>query len=847
MSTKEYGCFFCAGKSNTNTGTCPQCGQPIDISQHLGALRIDDYQITGVIGRGFYGWTVKVEDAFQLLAMKVIPALRFENREMVTKEPRALVQCGQPPHPNIARFHRLIHSRVSICGKDVDVSCMVFEYIANARPLRVMIEDDQLLLTRADVVAVLAGIASGLERMHGRKLWHDDLHDDNILVRTVEPDENLRDRYEAKLIDFGSTKQKSDSKPERGMWSDHSYLAKHIYGLVARFEKGNFRRLTPLDRSFADRLRRLGHRLDDRDVSRRGLDPKDIVREIRGALEETSTGYEFLTFKEMKEQVRVSLREPLENTNAISLAPQDIALLFVDSLGWTSRMHKSEPVVVVGPRGCGKTMLLRYLSMSSQARPRKNETSCDLVAKRLATSPYVGFLVSVAQLRTPFLRSPYKKLEAMDKAVAEDFCREFINAHFVMAVLRTVMWLHLEKLAAVTKDDIATLGQSVSELLEGLLNGVVTDVENLIEVVERRTMELSNLKDPKTYKPTSLCRDDILVQLSRAVLSGAWAKSKDTWYLLDDYSVTMLTPFIQRAYNPVLFRLAQRVRIKISSEGDGPVLEDHLGRKYKEGRELSRVNLGEIYFQAKEEEGRQFFERILEARFTEIGKGSLDQLKTLLGEHPNEEGFGEYILSLKRPGDTRFYGFGLLCRLCSGDVSFTIELLHLLTQGRYHQSAVLIPPAEQDAIVKRFAQRQLADLRRISDHGPKLYDIAEGLGKLLKQYLLSSRAKSNDPDERLRIELEGPGELSAKAQDMQAALLRHSVLIEGGAGKSRQGLPTRKLYFRRLFAPCFPFSPARKNCIALTYQQYERWILDPRSIWRKPPRQQGKPLFSEED
>jgi energy-coupling factor transporter ATP-binding protein EcfA2 len=845
MSTKEYGCFFCAGKSNTSTGTCPQCGQPIDIGQHLGALRIEDYRIMSVIGRGFYGWTVKVEDAFQLLAMKIIPALRFENQEMATKEPRALVQCGQPPHPNIARFHRLVHSRVSICGKDVDVSCMVFEYIANARPLRVIIEDDQLLLTRADVVAVLAGIASGLERMHGRGLWHDDLHDDNILVRTVEPDENLRDRYEAKLIDFGSTKQKLDNKPERGARSDYSYLAKHIYGLVARFEKGNLGHLTPLDRSFADQLRRLGHRLDDRDVSRRNLEPKDIAREIRAALEETTTGYEFPTFEEMIDQVHVSLKEPLENTNAINLAPQDIALLFVDSLGWTDRMNKSEPVVVVGPRGCGKTMLLRYLSMSSQARPQKVETSRERVAARLATGPYVGFLVSVAQLRTPFLRSAYKKLEENDKAVAEDFCREFINAHFVLAVLRTVMWLHREKLAAVTKDDIATLGQSASKLLEGLVNGLATDIENLIEVVERRTAELSNLKSPETYKPTSLCRDDVLVQLSRAVLSAGWAKSKECWYLLDDYSVTMLTPFIQRAYNPVLFRLAYGVRIKISSEGDGPILEDHLGRKYKEGRELSRVNLGEIYFQAKEEEGRLFFEHILDARFKEIGRGSLDKLKTLLGEHISEEGFGKYIISLKRPGDTRFYGFGLLCRLCSGDVSFIIELLNLLTQGRDLVSTKPIPIADQDAIVKRFSQRQLADLRRISDHGPRLYDIAEGLGKLLKNCLIESPNR-DDPDERLRIELEGTGELSAEAQEVQAALLRHSVLIDGGSGKSRQGLPTRRLYFRRLFAPCFPFSPARKGSIALTYQLYQQWILQPTSIWRKPPKQQDGPLFSGE-
>jgi hypothetical protein len=210
----------------------------------------------------------------------------------------------------------------------------------------------------------------------------------------------------------------------------------------------------------------------------------------------------------------------------------------------------------------------------------------------------------------------------------------------------------------------------------------------------------------------------------------------------------------------------------------------------------------------------------------------LAELRHLLGEHPDEDGFGEYICRQARPGDTRFHGFGLLCKLCSGDVSFIIELLHSLTQGSWGQRNKLTP-LQQDEIVKRFAQRQLADLRRISDHGAVLYQFAERVGGLLKQYLLSSRGKK-DADERLRIEIEGAEDLVVEAQRTHDALLRHSVLIDGGVGKSRKGLPTRKLFFRRLFAPCFPFSPARKGTIALTVQQYERWLLDPGRIPSQP-------------
>lgn len=170
---------------------------------------------------------------------------------------------------------------------------------------------------------------------------------------------------------------------------------------------------------------------------------------------------------------------------------------------------------------------------------------------------------------------------------------------------------------------------------------------------------------------------------------------------------------------------------------------------------------------------------------------------------------------------------------CSGDVSFIIELLHTLVQGHWGQAAKPLSPASQDDIIKSYAQRQLADLKRITEHGAALYTFAERLGSLLKQYLLASSDKG-DPDERLRIEIEGPEALSTTAQGMHDCLLRHSVLIEGGTGKSRFGLPTKKLYFRRLFAPCFPFSPSRKGCIALTVPQYEKWLITPKRIPKSP-------------
>lgn len=850
MSRKDFGCFFCRGKSVDFGGVCDTCGEAINVGHELVALRFVDYtpdlasraspDPTGaILGRGFHGWTLRVRDEYQPFAMKVIPKHRLAEQAPADAEVRALVACS--PHRNIARFFRPLSLSVEVRGRQVEVRCLLFELIRDAIPLSHFLTNDAIVATRSDVVAILSGIASGLSRLHTNGLWHDDLHDDNVLVRRVAQDENLSERFEPKLIDFGSVKPFEPDTPERGERSDYTYLSKHVFALVAKFQSDNRSQLTPTDRTFVSYLTALGHRLADRNVSRRNLSPVRVHEELRDSLSGSATGHSYPSFGEMKEQTGVSLVEPLANSNALNLAPQDIALLFRDSLGWKERIEKSEPVVIVGPRGCGKTMLLRYLAVTSSARPLETEGEPEAVGARLAGMRHIGFLVSVGQLRTPFLRSTYKALERDSAERAEDFCREYLNLNLAYAVVRAFLWLGAERIVPLTQDD-ADLVAALMERLFGQSDSPRSRrVEEYAERIDRRVVDLSNLRDSPGYEATAFCRDDVPHLLAETIRRTQLAAGKEVWFLIDDYSVTVLPDFALKAFNPVLYRPSSEVRMKVSSEGDGPILTDSLGRKYREGRELTKVNLGEVYFQADEEQCREFFEAILDARFRVTGKGSIGELRRLLGEHRDQNRFGEYISSLSKPGLARFHGFQLLCRLCSGDVSFIIELLHALSPGAWDRPRERMNPKRQDEIVKAFAQRQLSDLRVISDHGEKVYDIALRLGKLIKEYLLKSKGKER-PDERLRIEVEGVGELEPAAQQMHEVLLRHSVLIPGGAGKDRAGLPTKKLYVRRLFAPCFPFSPNRRGSIAITLKEYERWLLDPRKIWQKPREKLELPL-----
>jgi energy-coupling factor transporter ATP-binding protein EcfA2 len=667
--------------------------------------------------------------------------------------------------------------------------------------------------------------------MHNRSLWHNDLHDDNVLVRTVQPDENLPERYEAKLIDFGSAAHVGAMTPEHPARSDYFYLAKHVYALADRLPSAKTRLSAP-DRCFISRLHQVAHRLADENVTRRNLDPRQVQTDLNKALAECSSGLRFPALAEMLSESKLSFREPLANTNALDLKPQDIPLLFRDTLNWAGHIRKSEPVLIVGPRGCGKTMLLRYYSLASAARPQKGEKSAKEIAGRLEKATEVGFIVHCSDIRNPFFRSVYQRLETESPEVAQEFCRDLINTHFALEVGRAALWLRTEKIASVGRGEYAPLEGVLSDALFGT-DSPRLRLEDQVAELERRVVLLSNLPRGMKYEPSGLVNITFLESLGKALKSVRWFSQREIWFLLDDYSATVIPVFAQAACNPLLLRPSEHIRLKITSEGDGPCLHDHLNRKYKETREFIRASLGEIYFKASEEQGRKLFEDILDARFDEVGVGSLDQLKQLLGEHPNEDGFGDYMLTKKRLGDVRFHGFGLICRLCSGDVSFIIDLLGHLTDGRW-DTRKMIAPVTQDKIIKNYANRRLADLRRTRGQGEALHTFAMNAGSLLRGYLERSRGRTN-PDERLRMEVRGTGVLRPEAQSMHNALLRHSVLIDGGSGKDKAGAPTMKLYFCRLLAPCFPFSPLRKGCVDIDLQEYQRWLLNPDDIWKKPP------------
>jgi serine/threonine protein kinase len=835
----EYACFAC-GQDHTHDldSVCSKCGTRFNISSLLLGQSIGAYRPVAQLGRGFYGTVFLAENRIgKKFALKVCPARLYEIRDKSFQdEIRNYIEVGN--HPNIAELIDAGEATVHLGTSVIPVYYLVTSYVSGALTFEEFIETGQFDIE--DLIGFCMQVCSAISRIEEKGLRHNDLHGRNILLAPRTSDvldhHPASARYEVKLVDFGSA---LFSRPGHDL-ADIQMLGRHLEQMASSLRRrGDY--LPKSEKWFLEQLPGPIAYASEGDPGR----PTGSASELAAQLErlwEKSIG--------RGPWHPVKLSSAFGYTNANSF-PDDsyVAALFSDHFPWLDQIgHAELPILLTGPRGCGKTMILRSLRLRSIISRISEDDTPDKRRRRFEAAGSVGFFVS-AKLTFGLYRGTGDNPFWLSQP---QLTNAFLNLAFLKEVADTLLYAAEDGIELISPGEAMDLLAELSPFIvlddpQSAVQsiGFVSPLERLSRIATAsigsvtegriRPDEVGDLGGPRC-----------LVQLWNFLSQRTRAfNDKRISFLLDDFTQPLVPEQCQRAFLPVMFRPSEYQFI-VSAHSLSLATEDLDGVRYDPSREFREINLGREYVGASESKNicELFLEEVFQRRFRAANVFPGLKLRDLLGDSTYMGGgVAEEIVARHRRKTTRgfhFHGLDTLVHLCTGDVSSIIDLLGGMLKQHERLSrtseplSVPVSKADQNRRIRLYARREmlrLLDVRQFD--GRMLFAIAESFGLMSRDKLLMSAKPTEGreparPYQYLRIEV--AQDRSLRSEKTLQALLQYGVFVDGGLGSSNKGTPTQKLIYRKLFAPVFPTTLSSRDSFSWTMATFRKFLKDPETV-----------------
>lgn len=514
--------------------------------------------------------------------------------------------------------------------------------------------------------------------------------------------------------------------------------------------------------------------------------------------------------------------------------------LFADSCPWLDRVDGPAPVVLRGPRGCGKSMLLRWLSLRTHLydpdmRPPDRST--------------VGFYVSCSS-----------DLQNRIGWIADDEAprlrREIVHFFNMLVAREVVDTLRLvsdradaQSLFGLGPEQERALHEFVAASLQVQTRslGSWQRLRQCLELIDAAMQEChSAMRRGQTLPWTT--SETFLADLSR-LLTGrvAYFSTRRITYLVDDYSDHRLKPAVQRVLNRVLWERTPAHVFKIGTEKYGSTGVDEANAMIDVGRELVVVDAGSEYL-ALNESGqtkrlRDFADDLLARRLQWGGYEATPSQLLGTSDWSPYRSLGQALRARRtdRPGGRPGYYHGLECiaDLCTGDVhSLLLVYQRILDRGAVALDQVVpVDKPTQHAAIVSVSRELLEQVRVTYPHGPRLYAIATEFGAHVRRVLDDApkikKGGGQVPPMCPRIEVEGlwgglQDALSAEEYDVASWLVRRAVFVELDAGSARHGnVQTLRWQLRRVYLPAFGAALQKNDAEKWDEAAFRSFLRDP--------------------
>jgi serine/threonine protein kinase len=686
------------------------------------------------------------------------------------------------------------------------------------------------------------------------KLRHDDLHCGNVLI--VKPKAGLlRESLEIKIVDLGSLKDYYlPLKPIKNGIDDTINFALHIKTLLNKLHflnNGERRILSSKEYQFIDEAIKVLNSIVDHDKGR-ALTKAYIINQTFQNLH--SKLFSIVPKSKMK------LSDPFDYITAEQISNDELLIkLFASSCPWITDITSPNPVLLTGPRGCGKSMLFRRFSL-------KALLSVD--DKLLDDIGIAGFYISCSADLS-------NRLSIIStKAQATTYKEEIIH-YFNLILLKEI--ISTLKIIIERGDTFSRFG-----IDDNIQNEIFSFVANCLKITQERKLSLQGVKPIvhllelikyesnysytclvkrtkiKDYTPFSFI-SDITRFLSEKV---PFFNIKKIAFLIDDYSVHRIPDHVQSLLNMVIWDRQSSHIFKVSSEKYGTVRTMFNNTSADLSREYTEIDIGRIYINLSEssKELKRFSAEMLNHRLALSDYAGTAEI--LIGNSFYSEGsLGKQIFSGKDSNEN-FHGLDTISQVCSGDISTLLELYRQIFRDSEIKKDSVAPiiPSKQHSAITSASKNFLELTKTFHPYGLDMYRIVTHFGTLCKKILVEGKSQRDVkaglifPNETTRIEIEEtevPEELSDFNEKVYKELIRRAIFIELEPSRGRHTLGiTNRLQLRRIYCPSFGLSLSKNTAIKWSQSMFKAFLNDPESVceiefskWKKPESNQ-KDLFN---
>ncbi len=555
--------------------------------------------------------------------------------------------------------------------------------------------------------------------------------------------------------------------------------------------------------------------------------------------------------------------------------------LFVPSVPARSRILSFDiPTVLTGPRGCGKTMLLKRLS-------ERLAVECGPV-REVAGGEFVAFYVNANDFADAFAKYP-------DTPTTLDIQR--LTCYANLCVLSEVLAVQSAYAASDRYGASEFLLDRVREwFVSPSANQPLVEGENALErfrtMLEEIKWGFPTTKGEATFPGWRYLSQHRWLPDLFSLLPDCcpWIDSRPIFMFVDDYSTPRICESMQKVLNRLLFQRSSQFLAKVATESWSTFLPaDSSGKTLEDGDDYQLVDVGEESLFLPEEERNSFLNDVFSRRLSTDSRipSTAATLEALLGNAKMSK--TEFARRLRTrnsdatrtetpPGGTTqrrgrsrprvlYWGEDVFSSLWSGDTRTMIQLIADIvdqpssssTPSGDSEISIPIDPQRQDSVLRNRggewltahernqptrpqevsrllseARRQDSDFRLSGEYGEHLKAIVESFVVAAKAllhgptYQILENGKTRDvPRMAFRIEVVDEFRIDGLAREIYRDLVRYGLFIRDSRGKSVRGTFVPRLFLRRLLIPYCTLALSKRDSVPLTCDEFRLLLLSP--------------------